>query len=190
MDAVQRLRKRAYDAGNLKTSKEQVVKVQAAQTPTQVIVIEPAQPQVVYVPAPTPRWSTARGLTRLPALPVLSPGIYGQVLRSLLCSRCGRGGVIGLHGARMGSWRRNVNANQYNNFTKNNYVNAQKYQAQQESELAAQPRAPKGRPVHDRQLPSAMGSSARGPGRARGRQHPTPWLWSGRRGQRCEASDG
>jgi hypothetical protein len=45
MDTIQELRKKAYDAGNLKTTKEQKVVVEKA-----VIVIQPADPQVVYVP--------------------------------------------------------------------------------------------------------------------------------------------
>ena len=45
MDTTQKLRKKAQAEGNLKTTKEQVVKVEK-----EVIIIEPANPQVVYVP--------------------------------------------------------------------------------------------------------------------------------------------
>ena len=45
MDTTQKLRKKAHEEGNLKTTKEQVVKVEK-----EVIIIEPANPQVVYVP--------------------------------------------------------------------------------------------------------------------------------------------
>jgi Protein of unknown function (DUF3300) len=47
--AVQKLRMQAKDAGNLKTTKEQTVTTQA-----QTIVIQPANPQVVYVPVYNP----------------------------------------------------------------------------------------------------------------------------------------
>jgi len=47
--AVQKLRRQAKDAGNLKTTKEQTVTTQA-----QTIVIQPANPQVVYVPVYNP----------------------------------------------------------------------------------------------------------------------------------------
>jgi hypothetical protein len=50
LDAVQRLRNKAYDAGQLKSSAEQVVTVQE----DKIIVIEPAQPEVVYVPSYSP----------------------------------------------------------------------------------------------------------------------------------------
>ncbi len=46
MATIQELRKKAYDAGNLKTTKEQKVTVEK-----EVIVIQPADPQVVYVPS-------------------------------------------------------------------------------------------------------------------------------------------
>jgi len=54
MDAVQRMRRYAYDAGNLKTNDQQTVEVES-----KVIKIEPAT-QVVYVPAynPTVVYST------------------------------------------------------------------------------------------------------------------------------------
>ncbi|UYN93353.1 MAG: DUF3300 domain-containing protein [Enhydrobacter sp.] len=54
-DSIQRLRARASDAGNLKTGKEQVVSTQA-QGSDRIIVIEPADPQVVYVPSYNPTW--------------------------------------------------------------------------------------------------------------------------------------
>jgi hypothetical protein len=53
MDAIQRLRAKAHAAGNLKSGKEQTVTVEA-QSGTTVIKIEPANPQVVYVPTYDP----------------------------------------------------------------------------------------------------------------------------------------
>ena len=61
LDAIQRMRRKAYEVGNLKSTPEQNVIVEPAapaagqtvvvqQAPPQVIKIEPAQPQVVYVP--------------------------------------------------------------------------------------------------------------------------------------------
>ncbi|MDH4266213.1 MAG: DUF3300 domain-containing protein [Deltaproteobacteria bacterium] len=49
MDTVQKLRKKAHDAGNLKTTKEQKVIVEK-----ETIIIQPASPQVVYVAAYNP----------------------------------------------------------------------------------------------------------------------------------------
>jgi hypothetical protein len=62
LDAIQRMRGKAYELGNLKSTPEQNVIVEPApakaegqtvvveQAPPQIIKIEPAQPQVVYVP--------------------------------------------------------------------------------------------------------------------------------------------
>ncbi len=50
MAAIQKLRKEAKDAGNLKTTKE----IKVVQESPQTIVIQPANPQVVYVPTYNP----------------------------------------------------------------------------------------------------------------------------------------
>jgi hypothetical protein len=53
MDAVQRMRQKASDTGNLKTTEQQKVTTQVVQT-KEVIVIQQANPQVIYVPAYNP----------------------------------------------------------------------------------------------------------------------------------------
>jgi hypothetical protein len=53
MDAVQRMRKKASDSGNLKTTEQQKVTTQVVES-KQVIVIQQANPQVVYVPTYNP----------------------------------------------------------------------------------------------------------------------------------------
>lgn len=49
MDAIQRLRAKAQAAGNLKSNEQQTIVTQG-----ETIVIQPAQPQVIYVPAYNP----------------------------------------------------------------------------------------------------------------------------------------
>jgi hypothetical protein len=53
MDAVQRMRKKALDAGKLKSSEQQKVETKVVETKT-VVVIEQANPQVIYVPSYNP----------------------------------------------------------------------------------------------------------------------------------------
>src|SRR3984893_11343645 len=53
MDAVQRMRAKAQGTGNLKTSKEQKVETKTVES-KQVIVIEQADPKVIYVPTYNP----------------------------------------------------------------------------------------------------------------------------------------
>jgi hypothetical protein len=53
MDAVQRMRKKAQDKGNLKTNEQQNVETKVVENKT-VIVVQQANPQVVYVPSYDP----------------------------------------------------------------------------------------------------------------------------------------
>jgi hypothetical protein len=53
-DAIQRLRKQAQDVGTLKTTAQQEVSTKTTSGGNDVIVIEPANPQVVYVPQYNP----------------------------------------------------------------------------------------------------------------------------------------
>src|SRR5882672_4232239 len=53
MDAVQRMRKKAQDTGNLKSTEQQQVETKVIENKT-VIVVEQANPQVVYVPSYDP----------------------------------------------------------------------------------------------------------------------------------------
>ncbi|HEY6008976.1 MAG TPA: DUF3300 domain-containing protein, partial [Geobacteraceae bacterium] len=62
MDTIQELRRKAYEAGNLKTTKEQKVIVEK-----ETIVIQPANPEVVYVPSYSP--TVVYGTWMYPAYP-------------------------------------------------------------------------------------------------------------------------
>jgi hypothetical protein len=62
MDTIQVLRKRAYEAGNLKATKEQKVVVEK-----EIIIIQPANPAVVYVPSYSP--TVVYGVWMYPAYP-------------------------------------------------------------------------------------------------------------------------
>ena len=53
MDSVQKLRKKAKDEGNLKSTEQQKVAIEEQSTET-IIIIEPANPQVIYVPVYNP----------------------------------------------------------------------------------------------------------------------------------------
>ena len=70
MDAVQRLRSKAKESGNLKSSKEQTVKTEPAPAGApapQIIVIESSSPEVVYVPTYNP--TVVYGAWPYPAYP-------------------------------------------------------------------------------------------------------------------------
>ena len=75
MSTVQKLRDKAYAAGNLESNKEQKVSRSG-----DVIVIEPADPQIIYVPAYDPWW--VYGPWWWPAYPpfVIYPSYPGVVI--------------------------------------------------------------------------------------------------------------
>jgi hypothetical protein len=132
MDSVQRLRRKANESGNLKTTKEQKVIVEKE---TKVIIIEPASPQVVYVPAYNP--VVVYGVWAYPAYPPYYYYPPGYVAGSALFA-FGVGVAIGAAWGGYGGWgcgwhggSVNINVNHYNSFTKNTYVNANKYQVNQ-----------------------------------------------------------
>jgi uncharacterized membrane protein YgcG len=133
MASVQRLRKKAQESGNLKTTKEQKVIVEEQ---TKVIVIEPANPQVVYVPTYNP--VVVYGVWAYPAYPpypVYPPGYVAATAAFSFAAGVAVGaaahGAYGSYGCGWGNNEVNVNVSKQNNFTQNNYNNSQKYQKNQ-----------------------------------------------------------
>jgi hypothetical protein len=124
MNTVQILRKKAQDSGNLKTTTEQKVVVQE-----KTIVIEPASPQVVYVPTYNP--TVVYGAWAYPSYPPYYYYPPGYVAGAAFTFAAG----VAL-GAAWGyawggcNWRGgdvnvnvNRNTNYNNNINRNNYAN-------------------------------------------------------------------
>lgn len=122
MDAVQRLRLKAKESGNLKSSKEQTVKTEpapsGAATP-QIIVIESPSPEVVYVPTYNP--TVVYGTWPYPAYPpyyyyppAYVPGAAfftfsaGVIVGGAIWGNCNWGGSD-----------IDIDINRYNNFNRN-----------------------------------------------------------------------
>jgi hypothetical protein len=121
MDAVQRLRAKAYAAGNLKSGKEQKVTTEQQGTTT-IIIIEPAQPEVVYVPTYNPM--VVYGPWPYPAYPpyyYYPPGyVAGPVFVFTVGVIVGRAMWGGCN------WHGNsvyINVNHYNSFNRTNINN-------------------------------------------------------------------
>lgn len=121
--AIQRLRSRAQEAGNLKSGQEQTVST-AQEGGTTVIKIEPTQPETVYVPTYNP--ATVYGAWPYPAYPpyyYYPPGYAagaalftftaGVIVGNALWGNCNWGGG-----------NVNVNVNKYNNFNRSNIQNS------------------------------------------------------------------
>ena len=116
MDAVQRLRAKAEAAGNLKTTEQQKVIVEE-----KVIKIEPASPQVVYVPTYNP--TVVYGAWPYPAYPPYPWYPPGYVFGSMFAF--GAGVALGAAwgyawgGANWGRGEVNVDVNRNTNFNTN-----------------------------------------------------------------------
>ena len=75
MDAVQRMRGKAKDAGNLKSSEQQKVETKVVESKT-VVVIEQSNPQVVYVPSYNPTVVYGPPVYPYPPITYPPPGYY------------------------------------------------------------------------------------------------------------------
>jgi hypothetical protein len=121
MDSVQRLRKQAHEAGNLKSGEQQQVVV--AQN---TIQIQPENPQIVYVPAYNPAY--VYGPWLYPAYPpVYLPPPPGYGIATGFATGLAFGAGIAVTNALWGGfdWNNhdvNVNVNRYNNINVNNRI--------------------------------------------------------------------
>jgi hypothetical protein len=76
LDAVQRLRKQAIDAGNLQSSAQMKVETEE-QEGQEVVVLKPAEPEVVYVPQydPVAAYAPAPAAAAAPATPATTTAV-------------------------------------------------------------------------------------------------------------------
>jgi Protein of unknown function (DUF3300) len=123
MDAVQRMRKKAQDTGNLKSTEQQKVETKVIESKS-VIVVEQANPQVVYVPSYDP--VVVYGAPVYPYPPIYYPpaGYYAAGIAISF-------GVGMMMGAAWGGgwgwgcgWGGNneININNNNNFNRNSNI--------------------------------------------------------------------
>jgi hypothetical protein len=127
MDTVQSLRKKAKDEGNLKTSKEQTVKVEDKSDP-QIIIIETSDPEVVYVPTYNP--TVIYGTWWWPSYYPYYYRPVGYGFGTGIVTGIGFGIGIGITNSLWGgfNWRRHdvdINVNRHNNINVNsNRINS------------------------------------------------------------------
>ena len=122
MDAVQRMRKKAQDNGNLKSTDQQKVEVKVIENKS-VIVVEQANPQVVYVPSYDPM--VVWGAPLYPYPPIYYPpaGYYAAGLAISF----GVGVMMGAFWSGGWGWgcgwgNNNININNNNNFNRNSNI--------------------------------------------------------------------
>lgn len=124
MSTIQGLRAKAKEAGNLETSEQQKVIVEQS-----IIKIEPADPQVVYVPAYNP--TVIYGPWWWPMYPPFYYYPPGYGFAAGVWAGIGFGIGIGITNAIWGgfNWRRgdiNINVNKFNNINVNNRISGKK----------------------------------------------------------------
>jgi len=124
MDAVQRMRQKAQQTGNLKSTPQQQVETQVVES-KQVIVIEQADPQVVYVPSYNP--TVVYGAPVYPYPPIYYPpaGYYaaGAAISFGVGMAVGAAWGGGGWGWNAGWGDNDININNNNNFNRNANIN-------------------------------------------------------------------
>src|SRR5206468_3160755 len=111
LDVVQRMRAKAYESGALKTTKEQVVTREIVKE-KEIIRVEPADPQVVYVPTYSP--DAVYGPPPTPYYPAMTGYPPGYVATASLLS-FGAGMAVGAAVWGDCDWGHNEVNNYYNN---------------------------------------------------------------------------
>lgn len=172
MDAVQRMRKKAQDGGNLKPSEQQKVETKVVES-KQVIVIEQANPEVVYVPSYNP--TVVYGAPAYPYPPITypPPGYYAAGAAISFGLGVAMGAAWGGGWGYNSGWGRNNNVyiNNNNNFVRNSNNNINRNQnlnrttnrsAGGNSSWQHNPQHRGGAPYSDRTTANRYGGTPRG----------------------------
>jgi hypothetical protein len=167
MDAVQRMRAKAQGTGNLKTNAQQKVETQTVEGGKQVIVVEQANPEVVYVPSYDPQMVYGAPPPAYPYYPYSYPGYHAGMGLAF-----GTGLVLG------GAWANNwgncnwnhgdININNNNNFNRNTNRTVNRGTAGQGNTWQHNAQHRGNAPYGNRQTANKYGGTARGEGGALG----------------------
>ncbi len=114
-DSIQRLRAKASAAGNLQSTPQQTVTTQGSGDSIQY-VIQPTNPEVIYVPSYSPSW--AYGAWPYPAYPPVYYPFAGALARGFFW-----GVGVAAAGAMFGGWNWGGRGNSYVNVNVNRAVN-------------------------------------------------------------------
>ena len=167
MAAVQRMRRKAKDAGNLKSSEQVKVETKTVEK-TQVIVVEQTNPQVIYVPSYNPTVVYGAPVYAYPPIAYPPPGYYAAgmaisfgvgVAMGAMWSG-GWGYNCGWHGG-----NNNITINNNNNFVNNSNrqnVNGGNRVNSGNSNWQHNPQHRGGAPYSDRGTANKYGGTARG----------------------------
>jgi hypothetical protein len=129
MDAVQRMRAKAEGNGTLKTSAQQKVETQTVEGGKQVIVVQQASPDVVYVPSYDPAVVYGPPVYPYPPIAYPPPGYYAAGAAIAFGTGVALGAAWGGDWGWNCGWGHgdvnvNVNNKYVNNYNKNNFNQA------------------------------------------------------------------
>jgi len=162
MDAIQRMRAKAQGTGNLKTSEQQKVETKTVEGGKQVIVVEQANPETVYVPSYDP--AVVYGEPAYPYPSYSYPGYVPGMALSL-------GTGLALGAAWGGGWGYNcgwdeddININNNNKYVNNYNKNVNK-NVNQNNKWGHNPEHRGGTPYASKQTANKYGGTARGEAR-------------------------
>ncbi len=162
MDAVQRMRQKAQQTGNLKSTPQQMVETQAVES-KQVIIIEQANPQVVYVPSYNP--TVVYGAPVYPYPPIYYPpaGYYaaGAAISFGVGMAVGAAWGGGGWGWNAGWGHNDITINNNNNFNRNANINSGN-RVNQSGNWQHNSQHRGGAPYRDRGTANRYGGTARG----------------------------
>src|SRR6185503_7643912 len=161
MNAVQRMRAKAQNTGNLESTSQQTVQTQVIES-KEVIVIEQADPQVVYVPSYNP--TVVYGPPVYPYPPIYYPpaGYYAAGAAISFGVGVAMGAAWGGGWGWGAGWGNNdININSNNNFNRNSNINSNRAGNRSGSwQHNAAHRG--GAPYRDRATANRYGGTARG----------------------------
>lgn len=175
MAAVQRMRKKAQDMGNLKSSEQQKVDTKVVES-KQVIVIEQSSPDVVYVPSYNPVVVYGAPVYPYPPIVYPPPGYYAAGMAISFGVGVAMGAAWGGGwgwGCGWGHGNNNVYINNNNNFVNNSNRNFQggnrtniqggnRVNAQNRGSWQHNPQHRGGAPYSDRNTANRYGGTTRG----------------------------
>jgi hypothetical protein len=162
MDAVQRMRKKAQEKGNLKSTEQQKVETKVVESKS-VIVVEQANPQVVYVPSYDPVVVYGAPVYPYPPIYYPPPGYYAAGMAISF------GVGVAMGAAWSGGWgwgcgwggNNDITVNRNNNFNRNTNISGGN-RGNTSNNWQHQPAHRGGAPYGDRATADKFGGTARG----------------------------
>jgi hypothetical protein len=162
MEAVQRMRKKAKDKGNLKSTEQQKVETKVVESKT-VILVEQANPEIVYVPSYNPVVVYGAPVYAYPPIYYPPAGYYAAGMAISFGVGVAMGAMwSGGWGWGAGWGHNNVQINNYNNFNRNVNANRNVNRNGGSTNWNHNPQHRGGAPYRDRATANQYGGTARG----------------------------